>query len=169
MPFGMVLATGPTGSGKTSLLYTSLAQLESPERNIVTLEDPIERQFTLIRQAQITGNSGLTFASGLRAILRQDPDVVMIGEIRDQETAEISFRAALTGRLFFSTLHTKDTIGAGTRLLDFGIPRSIMSSALRLVVNQRLIRMICSECAQPAAPAQPAQPAGAGGAAAMAE
>lgn len=154
MPFGMVLATGPTGSGKTSLLYTALALLEKPERNIVTLEDPIERQFTLIRQAQITGHGGLTFASGLRSILRQDPDVVMIGEIRDQETAEISFRAALTGRLLFSTLHTKDTIGAVTRLLDFGIPRSVMSSALRIVVNQRLIRLVCTTCTQTTAPKQ---------------
>jgi len=154
MPFGMVLATGPTGSGKTTLLYTALSMLEQPERNVVTLEDPVERQFEYIRQSQINPAVGLTYALGLRSILRQDPDVVMIGEIRDQETAEIASRAALTGRLLFSTLHTKDTVGAITRLLDYDIPRSIISSALRLVVNSRLMRRVCPDCAQPAAPAQ---------------
>ena len=154
MPFGMVLATGPTGSGKTTLLYTALSMLEQPERNVVTLEDPVERQFPFIRQSQVNNAVGLTYPVGLRSILRQDPDVVMIGEIRDRETAEISSRAALTGRLLFSTLHTKDTIGAITRLLDYEIPRSIIASALRLVVNSRLIRRICPDCAAPAAPSQ---------------
>ena len=153
MPFGMVLATGPTGSGKTTLLYTALSQLISPERNIVTLEDPVERQFSDIRQSQINPAVGLSFATGLRSILRQDPDVIMIGEIRDAETAEIAARASLTGRLLFSTLHTKDTFGAITRLLDFDIPRSIIASSLRLVITNRLIRRICDVCVQPAAPA----------------
>ena len=151
-PYGMILVTGPVGSGKTTTLYTALNAIRSLERNVITLEDPVEYQLESVRQSQVQPDLGFTFASGLRAILRQDPDVVLIGEIRDQETAEISVRAALSGRLFFSTLHTNDAIGAIARFLEFGIPRSFIASALQLVVAQRLLRRVCDQCAAPDAP-----------------
>ncbi|MCL6636821.1 MAG: GspE/PulE family protein [Alicyclobacillus sp.] len=147
-PFGMVLITGPTGSGKTSTLYAALRELASEERNIVTIEDPVEYQLPGVNQVQVNLAAGLTFARGLRAILRQDPDVVMVGEIRDQETAEIAIRAALTGHLVLSTLHTNDTAGAVTRLVDMGIEPFLVASAVLGVVAQRLVRRVCPQCAE---------------------
>lgn len=151
-PHGMILVTGPAGSGKSATLYTALNQIRSVEKNIVTLEDPVEYQMELVRQSQINPEIGYTFAQGMRSILRQDPDVVMIGEIRDDETAEIAVRAALTGRLLFSTLHTNDTIGAVIRLTEFGIPKSFLATALLLVVAKRLVRKNCTQCVQPYTP-----------------
>ncbi|MCL6594320.1 MAG: GspE/PulE family protein, partial [Alicyclobacillus sp.] len=147
-PYGMVLITGPTGSGKTSTLYAALRELASEERNIVTIEDPVEYQLPGVNQVQVNLASGLTFARGLRAILRQDPDVVMVGEIRDQETAEIAIRAALTGHLVLSTLHTNDTAGAVTRLVDMGIEPFLVASAVLGVVAQRLVRQVCPQCSE---------------------
>ncbi len=151
-PQGMVLMTGPTGSGKTSTLYAFLAHLASSTHNIITLEDPIEYQLDGINQSQINGKIGFTFAAALRTVLRQDPDIVMVGEIRDRETAELALQASLTGHLVFSTLHTNDAPGAVTRLADLGIPRYLLSAALTLVVAQRLVRRICANCAGPATP-----------------
>lgn len=151
-PHGMILVTGPAGSGKTTTLYTAINKLQSPERNIVTLEDPVEYQLDLVRHAQVNPQVGFTFSEGLRSVLRQDPDVIMIGEIRDDETAEISVRAALAGRLLFSTMHTNDSIGAVVRFLEFGMPRSFISNALRAVIAQRLIRINCLNCIAPYTP-----------------
>ncbi len=145
-PDGVVLVTGPTGSGKTSTLYASLAEINSIERNIVTVEDPVEYDFPVINQVQVNPKAGLDFAKVLRSILRQDPDVIMVGEIRDGETAEIAVRAALTGHLVLSTLHTNDSVSAVTRLVDMGIPAYLVASSVRGILAQRLVRTICRRC-----------------------
>jgi type II secretory ATPase GspE/PulE/Tfp pilus assembly ATPase PilB-like protein len=149
---GMVLVTGPTGSGKTTTLYTALMHLASPETNIVTVEDPIEYRLPGINQVQVEEKQGLTFASALRSILRQDPDVVLVGEIRDAETAEIAIRASMTGHLVLSTLHTNDAVSALTRLADIGLDLSNLASALKGVLAQRLVRRLCAECSALATP-----------------
>ncbi|MBR4908356.1 MAG: type II/IV secretion system protein [Acidaminococcaceae bacterium] len=146
--YGLILLTGPTGSGKTTTLYATLQELNVPERNIITIEDPVEYRMEGINQVAVNAKIGMTFAGGLRSILRQDPDIIMIGEIRDRETAEISIQAALTGHLVFSTLHTNTAAGAITRLLDMGIEPFLAASALRGIVAQRLIRKLCSACKQ---------------------
>jgi len=146
-PHGLVLVTGPTGSGKTTTLYSALDLLRSPELNIVTIEDPVEYQLDLINQTHVHESVGLTFARTLRSILRQDPDVIMVGEIRDEETARVAVQAALTGHLVLATLHTNDAPGAIARLLDMGIEPYLLSSAINGVVAQRLARSICSACA----------------------
>lgn len=146
MSQGMVLITGPTGSGKTSTLYTSLAKVLDISKNVVTVEDPVEYQLARVNQVQVNVKAGLTFASGLRSILRQDPDIVMIGEIRDQETAEIAIQAALTGHLVLSTLHTNDAPSSISRLIDMGVEPYLVSSALVGIMAQRLLRKICSQC-----------------------
>ncbi|MFH1468413.1 MAG: GspE/PulE family protein [Pseudomonadota bacterium] len=149
-PHGMVLVTGPTGSGKTSTLYALLRYLEQPERNIVTLEDPIEYRFERITQGQTNTRSGFTFARGLRAILRQDPDIIMVGEMRDQETADTAFKAALTGHLVLSSLHTNSAVETVIRLFDMGLERYVIASSLRVLVGQRLARLLCEHCREPA-------------------
>lgn len=146
MAHGIILVTGPTGSGKTTTLYAALSKINSPDKNIITIEDPIEYQLKGIGQIQVNPKIQLTFASGLRSILRQDPDVIMVGEIRDTETAEIAIHASLTGHLVFSTLHTNDSAGAITRLLDMGIEPFLVSSSVVAIVAQRLVRQICPEC-----------------------
>lgn len=145
-PNGIILVTGPTGSGKTSTLYAALQCIKDPTINIVTIEDPVEYQLPNINQGQINPKAGFTFAGGLRSILRQDPDVIMVGEIRDFDTAEIAIRAALTGHLVFSTLHTNDSAGAMTRLADMGVEPFLIASSLIGVMAQRLVRTICNEC-----------------------
>jgi type IV pilus assembly protein PilB len=145
-PHGMVLVTGPTGSGKTTTLYATLGKLNTLDRNIVTIEDPVEYQIPRINQVQVNPKAGLIFASGLRSILRQDPDIVMVGEIRDRETAEIAVQAALTGHLVLSTLHTNDAAAAVTRLIDMGIEPFLISSSVIAVLAQRLARAICTRC-----------------------
>jgi general secretion pathway protein E len=147
--YGIVLVTGPTGSGKTTTLYACLSQINSEDKNILTVEDPIEYELNGIGQMQVNPKIGFTFASGLRSILRQDPDVIMVGEIRDLETAEIAIQASLTGHLVFSTLHTNDAPGAVTRLLDMGVEPFLISSSLLAVVAQRLVRTLCPECKVP--------------------
>lgn len=148
-PHGMILLTGPTGSGKTTTLYACLSALNQAERKIITAEDPIEYSLSRINQVQIQSKVGLDFAVVLRAALRQDPDVVMVGEIRDQETAGIALKAAITGHLVFSTLHTNDAIGSALRLLDMGAEGYITATALRLIIAQRLVRKICPDCSAP--------------------
>ena len=143
---GIILVTGPTGSGKTTTLYACLNQINSPEKNIITIEDPIEYQLRGVGQMQVNPKIDLSFASGLRSILRQDPDVIMVGEIRDGETAEIAIQAALTGHLVFSTLHTNDSFGALTRLVDMGIEPFLVSSSIIAVIAQRLVRVVCPAC-----------------------
>jgi type IV pilus assembly protein PilB len=145
-PYGMVIVTGPTGSGKTTTLYTSVARINTPERNIVSVEDPVEYQIPRVNQVQVNTRTGLTFANGLRSILRQDPDVVLIGEIRDRETAEIAVQASMTGHLVLSTLHTNDAPGAVTRLRDMGVESFLITSSLIGVLAQRLVRVICPHC-----------------------
>jgi type IV pilus assembly protein PilB len=145
-PHGMILMTGPTGSGKTSTLYAVLTQLNTPDLNIVTVEDPVEYQQMGVNQVQVKPDIGLTFADGLRSILRQDPDVVMVGEIRDSETADIAVKAALTGHLVLSTLHTNDAPGAIARLVDMGIEPFLVSSSVLLICAQRLLRKVCPHC-----------------------
>lgn len=151
-PHGIILVTGPTGSGKTTTLYASLTELNDKSRNILTVEDPIEYQLEGIGQTQVNNKVEMTFARGLRAILRQDPDVVMVGEIRDLETAEIAVQASLTGHLVLSTLHTNSAVGAVTRLHDMGIEPFLLSSSLLGVLAQRLVRVLCSECREPHQP-----------------
>ena len=146
LPHGIVLVTGPTGSGKTSTLYTALQEINDAERKIVTIEDPIEYQLRGVNQIQVSEKSGLTFARGLRSILRHDPDVILIGEIRDQETAQIAVQASLTGHLVFSTLHTNDAPGALTRLVDMGVEPYLVASSLEAVLAQRLVRLLCPKC-----------------------
>jgi type II secretory ATPase GspE/PulE/Tfp pilus assembly ATPase PilB-like protein len=146
LPHGIVLVTGPTGSGKTSTLYTALHEINDSERKIITIEDPIEYQLKGVNQIQVSEKSGLTFARGLRSILRHDPDVILIGEIRDQETAQIAVQASLTGHLVFSTLHTNDAAGAITRLVDMGIEPYLVASSLEAVLAQRLVRLLCPHC-----------------------
>lgn len=143
---GIIFVTGPTGSGKTTTLYASLSRINSPEKNILTIEDPIEYQLRGISQMEVASKKGITFATGLRHIVRQDPDIIMVGEVRDLETARISIQSALTGHLVFSTMHTNDSAGAVTRLLDLGIEPYLISSSLVAVVAQRLVRLVCSEC-----------------------
>jgi type IV pilus assembly protein PilB len=143
---GIVLVTGPTGSGKTTTLYSVLERIKSVEKNIVTIEDPIEYHLDLINQSQVNVKAGLTFARGLRSFLRQDPDILLVGEIRDSETAEISFQAALTGHLVFSTLHTNDAASSLTRLMDMGIEPYLLSSSINGILAQRLTRRICPSC-----------------------
>ena len=145
-PYGLVLVTGPTGSGKTTTLYSALELIKSPSRNIVTVEDPVEYQIELINQVQADSTRGMTFASSLRAILRQDPDVIMVGEIRDAETAQVAVQAALTGHLVLSTLHTNDSVSAITRMLDMNVESYKLAAALVGVVAQRLVRTICPNC-----------------------
>jgi type IV pilus assembly protein PilB len=145
-PHGMILMTGPTGSGKTSTLYAVMTQLNTPDLNIVTVEDPVEYQMVGVNQVQVKPDIGLTFADGLRSILRQDPDVVMVGEIRDSETADIAVKAALTGHLVLSTLHTNDAPGAIARMVDMGIEPFLVSSSVLLICAQRLMRKICPHC-----------------------
>jgi len=149
---GMILVTGPTGSGKTTTLYAALNHINDVKHNIITLEDPVEYKLPLIRQVQVQNKSGLTFARGLRSILRQDPDIIMVGEIRDLETAELAARASLTGHLVFSTLHTNDAPSTVIRLLDMGIPNYVISSSVTGVFAQRLVRCICKKCIQPYEP-----------------
>jgi len=148
-PNGIILVTGPTGSGKTTTLYSALAEINSPEKNIVTVEDPIEYQLEMINQVQTNPKAGLTFAASLRSILRQDPDIIMVGEIRDVETAQIAVQAALTGHLVFSTLHTNDAVGAVVRLIDMGVPEYLIANTVIGVLAQRLVRTICPNCRMP--------------------
>ena len=149
-PNGIVLVTGPTGSGKTTSLYAVLSTINTADINIITIEDPVEYQIRGVSQIQVNAKIDLTFASGLRSIVRQDPDVILVGEIRDQETADIAVHSALTGHLVFSTLHTNDAAGAITRLVDIGIEPFLLSSSVIAVVAQRLVRTLCSDCKQPA-------------------
>ncbi len=149
---GIILVTGPTGAGKTTTLYAILNTINSPDKNIITIEDPVEYQLKGIGQIQVNQRIELTFASGLRSILRQDPDVILIGEIRDLETAEIAIQASLTGHLVFSTLHTNDAASAITRLVDMGIEPFLISTSLKAILAQRLVRKICSECREPYTP-----------------
>jgi general secretion pathway protein E/type IV pilus assembly protein PilB len=146
LPHGIILVTGPTGSGKTTTLYAALSKINNADLKIVTIEDPVEYQLRGINQIQVNTKSGLTFASGLRSILRHDPDVVLIGEIRDRETAEIAVQASLTGHLVFSTLHTNDAPGATTRLVDMEVEPYLVASTLEMVAAQRLVRLICPKC-----------------------
>jgi len=147
-PTGMIINTGPTGSGKTTTLYAILDKLNTPEVKIFTLEDPVEYRLKGIVQSQINAESGYTFAMGLRSVLRQDPDIIMVGEIRDGETAEIGVQAALTGHLVLSTLHTNNAAGALPRLIDLGVPPFLMVSAINLIIAQRLVRRICPHCTE---------------------
>jgi general secretion pathway protein E len=149
LPHGIILVTGPTGSGKTSTLYTALHEINDSVRKIITIEDPVEYQLKGVNQIQVNEKSGLTFARGLRSILRHDPDVVLIGEIRDQETAQIAVQASLTGHLVFSTLHTNDAPGALTRLVDMGVEPYLVASSLEAVLAQRLVRVLCKHCKVP--------------------
>jgi general secretion pathway protein E/type IV pilus assembly protein PilB len=146
LPHGIILVTGPTGSGKTSTLYTALAAINDSETKIITIEDPIEYQMRGVNQIQVSEKAGLTFARGLRSILRHDPDVILVGEIRDTETAQIAVQASLTGHLVFSTLHTNDAPGALTRLVDMNVEPYLVASSLEAVLAQRLVRVLCTEC-----------------------
>ncbi|MBI4872347.1 MAG: type II secretion system ATPase GspE [Candidatus Riflebacteria bacterium] len=148
-PYGIILVTGPTGSGKSTTLYSALVTIRSPEKNILTVEDPIENQIKDISQIQVKPKIGFGFAEGLRSILRQDPDVLMVGEIRDHETAEIAVQASLTGHLVFSTLHTNDSAGAVTRLVDMGVEPFLIASSVIGILAQRLVRVLCKHCKQP--------------------
>ncbi|MFH1830852.1 MAG: GspE/PulE family protein [Pseudomonadota bacterium] len=150
IPHGIFLVSGPTGSGKTTTLYAALQRINSQDRNIVSIEDPIENEITGVNQAQVNVKAGLTFASALRSILRQDPDVIMVGEIRDRETADIAVRAAITGHLVFSTIHTNTAMGCVNRLIDLGVEPFLVSSALVGAMSQRLVRRICTHCKKPA-------------------
>jgi type IV pilus assembly protein PilB len=146
-PYGMVICAGPTGSGKTTTLYASLTEIMGPERNITTIEDPVEYVFPMINQVQINEQAGITFANGLKAILRQDPDVILVGEIRDVDTARIAVQSALTGHLVLTSLHATDSVSALYRFLDMGIEAFLVASSVLAVVGQRLIRRTCQDCA----------------------
>lgn len=148
-PHGIILLTGPTGSGKTTTLYSFLRELSKPNVNVVTIEDPVEYSMESINQIQINNKAELTFASALRSILRQDPDIIMVGEIRDEETAQIAIRAAITGHLVLSTLHTNEAPGAMTRLIDMGVPAYLVSDAIVAVISQRLLKKLCPHCKKP--------------------
>jgi general secretion pathway protein E len=145
-PYGIILVTGPTGSGKTTTLYAALSTINRPEINIITIEDPIEYQMDGVGQIQVNPKIDLTFAAGLRSIVRQDPDVILIGEIRDRETAEIAIQSSLTGHLVFSTLHTNDAASAVTRLIDMGIEPFLVTSSIVAIIAQRLVRVLCPHC-----------------------
>ncbi len=153
-PYGLILVTGPTGSGKSTTLYASILKLKSPRKNIITIEDPIEYQIDGISQIQVNPKINLTFANGLRSILRQDPDIIMVGEIRDLETAEIAIHASMTGHLVLSTLHTNDAPSAVTRLVDMGVEAFLVASSLEGVIAQRLVRRICNNCKTAYTPSQ---------------
>ncbi len=153
-PHGIILVTGPTGSGKTTTLYSVLSKLNSVKVNIVTLEDPVEYQIAGINQVQVNPGAGLTFASGLRSFLRQDPNIIMVGEIRDQETADLAIQASLTGHLVFSTLHTNTAAGALPRLLDMGGEPFLIASSVNCIVGQRVARRICKTCKESYDPPQ---------------
>ncbi|HEX3072195.1 MAG TPA: GspE/PulE family protein, partial [Ignavibacteriales bacterium] len=144
LPYGMILVTGPTGSGKTTTLYAALKHIHSVEKNIMTVEDPIEYNLEGINQSAVRPEIGYDFASALRSFLRQDPDIVMVGEIRDKETAEIAIRASLTGHLVFSTLHTNDSVSAITRLIDMGIEPFLVAASVKMIIAQRLVRKLCA-------------------------
>ncbi len=148
-PYGFILITGPTGSGKTTTLYAMINEINSITKNIITIEDPVEYQLEMIRQSQVNPKAGLTFASGLRAILRQDPDVIMVGEIRDRETTEIAIQAAMTGHLVLATFHTNDAPGALTRMVEMGVEPFLLASTVTGVIAQRLVRTLCKKCKQP--------------------
>ena len=148
-PWGMVLVTGPTGSGKTNTLYSSISRINTPDTNIMTAEDPVEFNLMGVNQVQVRENIGLTFAAALRSFLRQDPNIILVGEIRDFETAEIAVKAALTGHLVLSTLHTNDAPSTVNRLMNMGIEPFLVASSLNLVCAQRLVRRICKNCAEP--------------------
>jgi type II secretory ATPase GspE/PulE/Tfp pilus assembly ATPase PilB-like protein len=148
-PYGMILVTGPTGSGKTTTLYASINTIDRKANNLVTVEDPVEYQIMGVNQVQVNAKAGVTFSSGLRSILRQDPDIIMVGEIRDRETAEIAIHAALTGHLVFATLHTNDAAGAATRLIDMGIEPFLIASSTIGILAQRLARRVCERCKKP--------------------
>jgi type IV pilus assembly protein PilB len=152
LPYGMILVTGPTGSGKTTTLYAALNYINRPDVNITTIEDPIEYNLPGINQTHVRADIGVTFAAALRAILRQDPNVIMVGEIRDGETAEIAIRAALTGHLVFSTLHTNDAPSAITRLIDMGVEPFLVASSVKMILAQRLMRRLCDKCRKPVEP-----------------
>src|SRR5205814_2214435 len=143
---GIILVTGPTGSGKTTTLYAALSRINRPDLNIMTIEDPVEYQLQGISQTAVNPKIELTFANGLRSFLRQDPDVIMVGEIRDKETAEIAIQASLTGHLVFSTVHTNDSAGAVTRLVDMGVEPFLVASSLTAILAQRLVRKVCVDC-----------------------
>lgn len=155
LPFGMILVTGPTGSGKTTTLYSCLSIINTVSRNIFTLEDPVEYQLPLARQSQINVKAGLTFATGLRSILRQDPDVILVGEMRDAETAELAIRASLTGHLVFSTIHTNDAVSSIARIIDIGIDPFLISTTIDSIIAQRLVRLLCEECKEAVPPHSP--------------
>jgi type II secretory ATPase GspE/PulE/Tfp pilus assembly ATPase PilB-like protein len=146
MPHGMILVTGPTGAGKTTTLYSVLSIINSVHKNIITVEDPIEYQLPLVRQSQVNVKAGLTFAVGLRSILRHDPDVILVGEMRDIETAELAIRSSLTGHLVFSTLHTNDAVSSLPRLIDMGVEPFLVTSTVDTVISQRLVRVLCTKC-----------------------
>jgi general secretion pathway protein E len=150
LPHGIFLVTGPTGSGKSTTLYSALKRINTTERKIITIEDPVEYQMDGINQIHVNPQIGLTFASGLRHIVRQDPDVIMVGEIRDRETADVAIRSALTGHVVYSTLHTNDAPSAITRLTDMGVENYLITSSLLAVLAQRLVRLICLRCKAPA-------------------
>jgi type II secretory ATPase GspE/PulE/Tfp pilus assembly ATPase PilB-like protein len=145
---GIILITGPTGSGKTTTLYAALAEINSDEKNVITIEDPIEYNIDGISQIQVSNKKGLTFASGLRSLMRQDPDVMMVGEIRDEETASTAIQAALTGHVVLSTLHTNDASSTITRLVDMGVEAYLIAAALNMILAQRLVRRVCVQCRQ---------------------
>lgn len=145
-PYGLILVTGPTGSGKSTTLFSMLSKLNTPDKSIVTLEDPIERKIAMIRQTRIDPDRGLTFAEGLRSLMRQDPDVIMVGEIRDEETAKIAVQAAVTGSLVLATIHTNNAAGAIVRLMNMGVEPFLLASSLKFVSAQRLARINCKEC-----------------------
>ena len=154
-PNGIVLITGPTGSGKSSTLYAALNQLNTEEVNIITIEDPVEFQLEGVNQIQVNSNVGMTFATGLRSILRQDPNVIMVGEIRDKDTVEVAIRASLTGHLVLSTIHTNDSLGTITRLIDMGVEPFLVASSLSGIMAQRLVRKVCRDCAEKHDPSKP--------------
>jgi len=148
-PSGIVLVTGPTGSGKTTTLYAALNELNSPEKKIITVEDPVEYRLAGIKQVQVHEKIDLSFSRVLRSALRQDPDIILVGEMRDQETAEIGMRAAMTGHLVLSTLHTNDALSTPIRLLDMGVPPYMVALSIQMVLAQRLLRVICENCSEP--------------------
>jgi type IV pilus assembly protein PilB len=153
-PYGMVICAGPTGSGKTTTLYGSLGEINSPDRNIMTIEDPVEYTFPSINQIQINEQAGINFAGGLRSILRQDPDIILVGEIRDAETARIAVQSALTGHFVLSSVHATDTVSALHRLVDMGIETFLVASSVTTVLAQRLVRRVCQYCRESYWPAR---------------